>query len=390
MFPALIRLAPLLTVFLMCLDAPIAFGQRVAVDGARALSDALAHRVANAREVALERKDIKAVRALLRVAGAFPDQSAYANETQLAGELLKVEEHLGITESEAPAGAPAPAVFVPHQLHADIHYTGDVEALNPQQTLDIYSPAEAVKAPVLIWIHGGGLTGGDKAHPGLTLIKPDFFLAHGFVFVSVNYRLMPDHVYPAFMNDAAQAVAWIHNNITKFGGDPEKLNLIGHSAGAHIASLMATNQSFLERQGKARDIIKSVLSLDIASYDIARRLKEMGSERASTLYMKAYGDEERVWIEASPARQIEPQEGLPAFLLLYAGNHHDAALMRAENEAFFKQLEDHGTTTRLYEAADRTHESVNLRIGFRGDPASHEIISFLREIGMVEPPVARE
>ena len=196
---------------------------------------------------------------------------------------------------------------------------------------------------------------------------------------------MPDHVYPTFMNDAAQAVAWIHDNIADFGGDPERLNLIGHSAGAHISSLMATNQSFLQRQDKPPGIIKSVLSLDIASYDMARRLKQMGAERKSTLYIKAYGDGEKVWIEASPARQIEPKEELPPFLLLYSGNHHDAALLRAENEAFFKQLKNHGTATRLYEAADRTHESVNLKIGFRGDPASQEIISFLKEIGMVEP-----
>lgn len=385
MFCGLIRLVTFLAIMLMWLDAPTAYSQGAAADGIRTLSDALAHRVAIAREIALERKDIQAVRALLRAAGAFRDQSASANETQLARELLKVEEHLGITESNAPAEAPTPAVFVPHQLHANLSYTDNGSAGGPQQTLDIYSPTEAMKAPVLIWIHGGGLTGGDKAHPGLTLIKPDFFLAHGFVFVSVNYRLMPDHVYPAFMNDAAQAVAWIHNNIARFGGDPDKLNLIGHSAGAHIWSLMATNQSFLQRQGKAPNIIKSVLSLDIASYDIARRLKQMGAERKSTLYIKAYGDDEKVWVEASPARQIEPKEELPPFLLLYAGNHHEASLMRAENEMFFKQLKNHGASGRLYEAANRTHESVNLKIGFRGDPASNEIISFLKEIGMVEP-----
>lgn len=386
MIPALIRLLPFLAIFFFCLDTPTAYGQPTAADRVPTLSDALARRVANAREIALDRKDIKAVRALLRVAGTFRDQPTSTNETQLAGELLKIEEYLGITGAAAPTETPAPAVFLPHRLHADINYAGDEAAVNPQKTLDIYSPAEAMNAPVLIWIHGGGLTGGDKAHPGLTLIKPDFFLAHGFVFVSVNYRLMPDHVYPTFMNDAAQAVAWIHNNIAKFGGDPQKLNLIGHSAGAHISSLMATNQSFLERQGKARDIIKSVLSLDIASYDIARRLKQMGPERMSTLYVKAYGDDERVWIEASPARQIEPNEKLPPFLLLYAGDHHDAALMRAENELLFRQLKDHGVTTRIYEAADRTHETVNLKIGFRSDPASREIILFLNEIGMVERP----
>ncbi len=350
-----------------------------------ALSNPLRVRVAIARETALNRKDIKAVRALLRFAEAFRKEDTSVSEAEFTHELEKIERHLGIAAS-TPADhntLACPAVFVPQRLYANISYADDTAYIDPQRTLDIYTPTGATKAPVLIWIHGGGLTGGDKAHPGLTLIKPDFFLSYGFVFVSVNYRLMPDHVYPTFMNDAARAVAWIHDNISDFGGDPGRINLIGHSAGAHIASLLATNQSFLENYGKETSIIKSVLSLDIASYDFARRLKQMGEERRSTLYVKAFGDDERTWIEASPARQIEPGEQLPAFLLLYAGDHHEAELMRKENEEFFKQLKHLGVTTALYEAPGRTHESLNLRIGFHDDPASREIIAFLSRIGMI-------
>lgn len=345
--------------------------------GVGALSDALRQRIANVREAALEKKDIKAVQALCRIAEIVRDESHSVNQTQLERELVKIEERLGITESNTATEHLDSCALVPQRLYADINYASDNAAVDPHRTLDIYSPSGAVNAPVLVFIHGGGLTGGDKAHPGITLIKPDFFLAQGFVFISVNYRLMPEHVYPTFMNDAAQAIAWIHNNVTKYGGDPAKLNLMGHSAGAHIASLMATNQSFLERQGKTRDIIKSVVSLDIASYDLARRLKEMGPERKSTLYIQAYGEDENTWIEGSPARQIEADEEIPPFLLVYAADHQEGAVMRSENESFFKKLNEHGVAVKLHAAADRTHESVNLKIGFRGDPASKEIMSFL-------------
>ena len=106
MFPTLIRLVPFLAVLPLCLDVPTACGQQTPADRVRTLNDSLAYRVANAREIALERQDIKAVRALLRVAGAFRNLPASANGTQLTRELLKVEEHFGMNESIAPGGSP--------------------------------------------------------------------------------------------------------------------------------------------------------------------------------------------------------------------------------------------------------------------------------------------
>jgi len=138
-------------------------------------------------------------------------------------------------------------------------------------SVDIYYNSNvAVTKPTVIYIHGGAWALGDK---GSVDSKATFFTNLGYVFVSVNYRLSPAAnmiisnynffvgddgtiatastrvKHPTHVNDAANAVTWVYNNISSYGGDPNKLILIGHSAGAHLVSLLSTNQSYLTSAG---------------------------------------------------------------------------------------------------------------------------------------------
>jgi acetyl esterase/lipase len=134
------------------------------------------------------------------------------------------------------------------------------------QTLDVWRAADAKngeKRPVLIFWHGGGWVKGarqDYAFAGRA------FARQGFVVVVPDYRKVPQVHFPAFVEDAAQAVAWTRDNIARYGGDPQAIGFSGHSAGAHTAVLLALDPRWLEAAGVDPGIVKAVVGLS-GAYD---------------------------------------------------------------------------------------------------------------------------
>jgi acetyl esterase/lipase len=127
-------------------------------------------------------------------------------------------------------------------LTRDIAY-----ADGPRRTLDVYAPRPAAPpAPVLVFFYGGGWTSGAKA---MYRFVGAGLAARGVFVVIPDYRLYPDVRFPAFMDDAAAAVAWTHANAASFGGDPHRLFLMGHSAGGQIAALLALDARYLRSVG---------------------------------------------------------------------------------------------------------------------------------------------
>src|SRR5262245_38384904 len=113
-----------------------------------------------------------------------------------------------------------------------------VEKGDERQVLDVFSPKNAKNLPVVFWIHGGGWQAGDKTD---VQIKPQVFMDKGFVFVSINYRLLPSVEMATIFRDVAKAVRWVHDHIAEYGGDPKRLLVMGHSAGAQLAALICTD-----------------------------------------------------------------------------------------------------------------------------------------------------
>lgn len=115
----------------------------------------------------------------------------------------------------------------------------------PRQTLDIYRPSQR-RAPVVVFLYGGSWKSGDRSmYPFVGAAFAD----RGFVTVVPDYRVFPEAAFPTFVDDAAAAVAWTKAHIAEYGGDPERIFLIGHSAGAHIAAMLTLDKAFLGRQG---------------------------------------------------------------------------------------------------------------------------------------------
>ena len=176
------------------------------------------------------------------------------------------------------SGAPRPAATVARPITAsptpgdfqkasNITYA-HIAGVDPNLlSLDVYyTDPTGAKRPVMIYVHGGGWIGGDKAHVGA---KPEFFTQAGYVFVSVNYRLSPQAKFPAHVQDVASAILWAMKTIAQYGGDPNQIYLMGHSAGGQLVTLVATDEQYLKADGAGLSLIKGVISLDTAAYDIA-------------------------------------------------------------------------------------------------------------------------
>ncbi|NJM50341.1 MAG: alpha/beta hydrolase [Sphingomonadales bacterium] len=140
--------------------------------------------------------------------------------------------------------------------------TGLPYGKDDRQKLDIYTPvkaaANAKPAAVLIFFHGGSWRDGERA--GYAFLGRAF-AARGFVTVIADYRKIPAVRFPAFVEDSADAISWTARNIGQYGGDPDQIFVMGHSAGAHIAMMAALDPQWLARNGMKTDVVKGVIGL---------------------------------------------------------------------------------------------------------------------------------
>lgn len=178
----------------------------------------------------------------------------------------------------------------------EVSYVADAQAL---QTLDIYTPPTVGKEPhaVMIYVHGGAWTAGDKSRVHL---KDDFFTHQGWVFISVNYRLYPQVAWQEMAQDVANAIAWVHGHISVYGGDAQRIFLMGHSAGAHLVSLVATDERYLQAAGLSLEVLRGVLALDTRAYDIPSLAQADGE--LPRVYAQIFGSDPQVWQAASPIK----------------------------------------------------------------------------------------
>lgn len=266
------------------------------------------------------------------------------------------------------------AFSVEWTAHRDLEYT---PAADEAQRLDIYTPTapRLEPRPVLIYVHGGGWYAGDKSK---IQRKADWSIGQGFVFVSINYRLLPAARHPSNSQDVATAISWTRHHIGDYGGDPQSLFLIGHSAGAHLVALVATDQRFLAAHELALDAIRGVIAIDTESYDIEARLRSLPAADRR-LHLAVFGGHPVTWRDASPRVHATAGKQIPPFLLLVAGNSSTSEQARA----FAAALENAGGTARIEAFPEETHGSINGRLGRSECPQTGAVAQFLAELTAV-------
>lgn len=252
--------------------------------------------------------------------------------------------------------------------YLDVSYASRENAGNDLLKLDIYTFDEVEKKrPVIIYFHGGGWSIGDKRRNIEN--KLDLFQKLGYVFVSANYRLSPfplktrdpDRIkFPVHNRDVASAIKWVFDSVSAYGGDPGKIVLMGHSAGAHLVSLTGTNEKFLKDEGMKLLDISGIISLDSACYDVTQLTR---GEKFNRMYLNAFGRDREENIQASPIAHIRNDKDHPPFLVVSRGSEK----RRAKIESFIHELEAHGVEVHKINADIYTHAGVNNAIGDKND-----------------------
>jgi arylformamidase len=178
-------------------------------------------------------------------------------------------------------------------LRRDIAYGAD-----PAQRLDVYLPPQPVRAPILLMVHGGGWRRGDKDNPGVIDNKVARWAPKGIIFVSVDYRMMPEAEPLTQAEDVARALAKVQELAPGWGGDPTNIILMGHSAGAHLVALVTAAPEIAAGQG-AKPWKGSVL-LDSGAMDVPAIM----NAPHWPLYDKAFGSDPAKWQAASPVHRL--------------------------------------------------------------------------------------
>lgn len=254
-------------------------------------------------------------------------------------------------------------------LPADSRIVRDVAyGKDERQRFDAYVPARARGAPVIFMVHGGAWLMGDKAARTVVDNKVARWLPRGFIVVSTNYRLLPQAGPVEQARDVALALAAAQGKAAEWGGDRTKFILMGHSAGAHLAALLAASPALAAESG-ATPPLGAVL-LDSAALDVVR-IMEAGHAR---FYDRAFGSNPDYWKSASPFHALA-QPGSP--VLAVCSTRRDDPCPQARR--FVAKAASLGMRASVLER-DLSHQDVNLQLG-REKAYTEAVESFLRTLG---------
>lgn len=217
------------------------------------------------------------------------------------------------------------------------------------QALDIFyfSPFYD-KKPVLIFVHGGSWYAGDKSE--WTIDHINLFLENKFINISINYGLT---THPEQISDVAKAVKWVYNNIEKYGGDKNKISLMGFSAGAHLVSLLSTDESYL----KAEDLSLKNINR-VCAYDGGNYMRHAESILYSTIendFSKTFGNDVQGWKQILPYYHITKGKDIPPFLLVA---EEDVDYRIDSNKEFASKLKSNGYEVNELYIPDCNHGEI--------------------------------
>lgn len=252
----------------------------------------------------------------------------------------------------------------------ELSYGGD-----PLQRLDYWRPT-AAGSPLVVFVHGGGWKRGDKRN-ATGVEKPGHYLAQGYGFASVNYRLVPAVTVEQQAQDVADALACLIRQAVPLGFDATRVVLMGHSAGAHLSALVGTDMQYLKKAGLGPKSLRGVVPLDGACYDVPRQIAEGGDFMQDT-YQQAFGGEKQRQLELSPTHHAAAPNA-PAFLILHVQRVDGTAQSKALGEALTKA----GTSVKVRGFEGRGlqgHAEINRRLGDPGYPATPVVDEWLKKV----------
>ncbi|ADG67268.1 Esterase/lipase-like protein [Planctopirus limnophila DSM 3776] len=263
-------------------------------------------------------------------------------------------------------------------LAADLQPVMDVpyreKMRNERTTLDVY-PGPTANAPVVVWVHGGAWEIGSKT-PGARE-KADFLFKQGWGMVSINYRMHPEVKWSEMASDVAHAIAWVVNANRPEIKSPASIVLMGHSAGAHLAALVATDPRYLKAADVQLNLLSGVILLDGAGYDIPEQIRIARLPRMKEMYEKIFSADEATQKEASPTLAVQKGIGIPPFLILYVASRADSRQQAMKLQEALKRADVSAAVEGL---SGKNHATINRELPIEGDSGGVLVRKFLSEL----------
>ncbi|HET7593463.1 MAG TPA: alpha/beta hydrolase [Rhodanobacteraceae bacterium] len=305
----------------------------------------------------------KALTALLF--GALTSTSAHAMQATQRPRMGGQEGNRGLLQRLMRRGNPQPLTLPSGaRLLKDVAYGSD-----ERQKMDVYIPQGAHDAPVILMVHGGGWRRGNKELPGVVQNKIDYFLPKGYIFISTNYRLVPEVTPVTEAEDVAHALAYGQQHAREWGADPSRFVLMGHSAGAHLVVLVSSAPSIW--QGAGAKAWLGTVGLDSGAYNVA----EIMNQRHFGLYDIAFGDDPQLWQEASPTLRLHAAPP-PMLLVCDAERLTSCAAARA----YADKAQSLGGRVTVFPVS-AGHGEINASVGTES-PLTSRIDQFLQSVGL--------
>lgn len=302
-----------------------------------------------------------------------------------AGPLLdRIKERLSTRAESRAASGPGPSTpeqtleepyaqdtstasgAVARKVLRDLAYGSD-----PKQRMDVYLPAAGPAgqgaAPVIFMVHGGAWRMGDKRMGNVVDNKVARWVPKGFVFISVNNRLLPEADPLDQVRDVAQALASAQARAANWGADPQQFILMGHSAGAHLVALLASSATLAGEAG-AKPWLGTV-ALDSAALDVAPIMQS----RHYKLYDPAFGTDPTFWKAVSPQQQLSA--GAKPLLTVCSTRRDDSCNQAKAFAAHASQLNVRVQVL----PQDMSHSEINKELGL-GTPYTQAVESFMSSL----------
>ncbi|MDQ6631714.1 MAG: alpha/beta hydrolase [Verrucomicrobiota bacterium] len=262
-----------------------------------------------------------------------------------------------------------------NQIIQNISYHG--AGSEPKHRLDLFLP-KGTNWPVLVFVHGGGWTSGDKdLRVGSADIYGNigrFYASRGLGVAIINYRLQPRVNWREQVQDVAKAVAWVHANIAKHGGNSQKIFLAGHSAGAQLISHLALNSKWLTEAGVDEKVISGVISISGAALDLTdEETYRLGENR--DYYASRFNDSHKWKQDASPVSYI--QTSSPPFLILFGGSEKTS--LKRQSYLLHTALSAAHIKNQILAVPGQSHSRIVLTLSRDDKTSGPSILNFIKE-----------
>src|SRR5687767_7779007 len=285
--------------------------------------------------------------------------------------LLATLASLTSTLAQTQPGAAAAAKLI---VKRDVPYA---EPADPRQKVDIYAPEGARNLPVVFWIHGGGWVTGDKTN---VQVKPQAFLDKGFVFVSTGYRLLTNVEMATIFRNIAKSVRWVHDHIGDYGGDPKRLLVMGHSAGAQLAALVCIDDRYLKAEGLSLAMIKGCVPIDGDTYDVATQVRMVEAVQQRPYFdshRRKFGHETALE-DLSAVTHVARHKHIPPFLIIHVADYPESRTGLQSHLLATRLILHGGVAATVLSVPAKTHVTLDSDLGTPGDTTTDTILRFVR------------